>query len=304
MQHLEEKKVKKMSLSENILPSEEAFYVSYVNVKKIFYSPEDFFVLLDGFALMFEICQNKHLKWSKNGGVYLHFIYLVERYLNMFLKIKKFIKIVFFSQFSKLLNEHDPDLHLTYQLMIFHLKNLPIIKDNLMFYDDLNSYSADIKEERCVGFIGFSYNDLILGNAKLRTELKLHLLRIIGCNLNIGLVVMLTNNFWYDTDCASALTLSKRKFTTRFKIQAEDKNGFRIKNDDFGLTFENLSRSGLYLEATKDLEFRNLFILHLYLLETIPLENRKINTQLYDFKEEFPNVFKSILKFKQKSLVY
>ena len=70
----------------------------YENVKKIFLGNDENFILIDGAALMLEIIHNKHMNWTlDHRGVYLHFVYALERFLDMIMTLKKTVKIIFVS---------------------------------------------------------------------------------------------------------------------------------------------------------------------------------------------------------------
>jgi hypothetical protein len=63
---------------------------------------------------MLEIVHNKHMRWHHNRGVYLHFIYGVERFLEMLMGLKKSIKIIFLicmSTIHKILLYKDKNSH-------------------------------------------------------------------------------------------------------------------------------------------------------------------------------------------------
>lgn len=291
--------------SEEQFYPEELFNTKYENVKKIFYSPEDFCIHLDGLSLMLEVCQNQHSKWTQNGGVYLHFIYLIERYINMLLKQKSNIKILFFGYVGKLLQEYDPDLYLTYELLIFHLKNLPNINKNLLFFNWTSSdYEYDLRESQCVGLIAFGSFDIELGSFELQSKLRYHFNRLSLTNLNLGICVMLTRDFWHDLDCASAYTLTKIKSSLDLNVGNMFEISFR-NEEQLKIDFDDISRNKLYFKALEDSklfsnEFKRVFILHLYLLESLPLEKRKNSLDVTNFQEEFWQCFEMLKIFKKR----
>ena len=258
------------------------FNYNYENVKKIFMSTDDFFVIVDGCALILEVIQNKHTNWTSNRGVYLHLIYGIERYLSMLLGLKKFIKIIFFTEVERLLRKSDADLFLAFELAIFHLKNMPQFKNNLI-YCSLNDYEEEIQSERIAGFIGFSFRDLKLSNKTLESNLKVHLYTILALNLKIGVATFLTKNLWHDTNGAWGYIVEKGKG----HLYSDQIHNFSYdyREDHSAYTQSDISRHGFYFEAVKnvDANVKNHFYLHLYLLETTPVIKRKIK----DFPIEY-----------------
>jgi hypothetical protein len=122
-------------------------------VKKIFLGNDENFILIDGAALMLEIIHNKHMNWTQDHqGVYLHFVYALERFLDMIMTLKKAVKVIFFKQIEDSL-KCDPHLFLTYELMLFHLRNVPLFDEKLLFCESLDTYEASMKIERIAVFI-------------------------------------------------------------------------------------------------------------------------------------------------------
>lgn len=193
-----------MSLVEVKSPSQHLFNVNYEDVKKIFFSNDDLFILVDGLALIFEASLNKHLKWMVNGsGVYLHAIYCIERILDMFIKLKSNIRIVFFRNAENIIESCEcqsgrNDFTLLCQLVIMHLKSLDIFRNRLVFFRNFAEYVDDIKDERIVCYMGFSYLDIkVIPDEKLACQLESHFLKAILVNLNLGVNVILTKNLWF-----------------------------------------------------------------------------------------------------------
>jgi hypothetical protein len=176
----------------------------YENVKKLFLGTDENFILIDACALMLEIVHNKHMRWHHNRGVYLHFIYGVERFLEMLMGLKKSIKIIFFKQVEYEVWRIDADMFLAYELMLFHLRNVPAFENRLLFCDSLNDYESTIGGERIAAFVGFSYIHLNLTNKSLQKALKPFLARILVLNAVMGVSTLLTKNLWHDSDAASA----------------------------------------------------------------------------------------------------
>ncbi len=132
-------------------------------MKKLFLGNDENFILIDGAALMLEIIHNKHMNLTlDHQGVYLHF-------LDMIMTLKKAVKIIFFKQIVDTL-KFDAHLFLTYELMLFHLRNVPLFDEKLLFCESLNAYEANMKSERIAAFVGFSYIHLNLANKSLQEE--------------------------------------------------------------------------------------------------------------------------------------
>jgi len=176
----------------------------YENVKKLFLGTDENFILIDANALMLEIIHNKHMHWHHNHGVYLHFIYGVERFLEMLMSLKKFIKIIFFKQVVYEAWRLDADMFLAYELMLFHLRNVAVLENRLLFCNSLDDYESMIGGERIAAFVGFSYTHLNLTNKALQGKLKPFLARILTLNVEMGVSTFLTKNLWHDSDAASA----------------------------------------------------------------------------------------------------
>lgn len=288
-------------MEENI--ENELFHVNYENVKRIFFSTDDFFILVDGLSLMLETCLNKHLKWEENGGIYLHFIYCVERILKMLLKLKNFVKVVFFENVDTIIKHHElkserESFSLAYQLLIFHLKCLKTFKNRLVFYKDFKEYSEDLKNDRIICFMGFSYIDIShISNKELATKLMSHMIRLIQVNLDLGVSVILTKNFWYDSNCANAFIVTKSKHASKIEFQDD-----RIIQSEMGekINTSNMSRQSIYLNALDNIQFKYLFQLHIDLLDKIPLSKRKIIEFVPNFDAKYPDVYKEAQFFKLK----
>jgi hypothetical protein len=281
---------------------------TYENVKKTFQTSGDFYILIDGFALMFEVIQNKHLNWTKTnhgciGGSYLHFLYCVERYLGMLLKLKDYIKIVFFDSIEALVRKSNrSDLNLAYELMIFHLKKMPRFTDNLIF-TSISSYNQSIQKERIAGFMAYNYQEsLEIGDQSIKIELKNELMKIIEVNVRVGISTFLSKDFWYDSDYGRALFVLK---TGGFRSHSNPLQDASISLQlvaDQDSNFEEISRISFYHSALSniDLNLKKYFILHLYLLEKIPLSHRKIERVQTEILEaqKYVHLFSQVRIFK------
>ena len=182
----------------------EIFQVNYDNIKRVFFSTEDCFVLIDGLALVLDACLNQHTKWVQNGSaMYLHAIYYVERTLRMLLRLKSNIKLVFFTHLGSLIERCErqtqrDNLNLVYELVVFHLKSCEVFKDRLVFFSTLSEYRNSVKNDRIICYMGFSYIDTkLIPNQELAQQLRSHYVRLIQVNLDLGIIVILTKNFWY-----------------------------------------------------------------------------------------------------------
>jgi hypothetical protein len=192
------------------MSKQESLTFHYENVKKLFLGTDETFILIDANALMLEIIHNKHMHWNQNRGVYLHFIYGVERFLEMLMGLKKFIKIIFFKQIEDEAWRIDADMFLAYELMLFHLRNVPVFENRLVFCDSLDDYESLIGGERIAAFVGFSYTHLNMTNKSLQDKLEPLLARILTLNVEMGFSTFLTKNLWHDSDAASAFLVESR----------------------------------------------------------------------------------------------
>lgn len=185
---------------------DQIFRVYYENVKRVFFSTDDFFILVDGLSLVLEACLNQHLQWTSNG-VCLHAIYCVERLIRMLLKLKSNLKFAFFHQIDSIIERCESQtgrnqFDLIYQLVVFHLKSIEALKDRLVFYSSFSDYTSQLKNDRIICFMCFSYVDTkLVSNAYLARELKDHFVRVIYSTLDIGVKVIFTKNFWFVIIC-------------------------------------------------------------------------------------------------------
>lgn len=183
--------------------STELFYVEYESVKRLFFSPDDFFIAIDGLALVLEACLNKHLKWTQNGsGVYLHAIYYMERTLNMLIKLKPNLRLVFFQQIDQAIEKCErevnrDELTLVYNLAVLHFKSIEAFRGRVLFFTSFREYMTHMKDERIICYMGFSYVDTnLVNNEELAEILRRHFIQTIQVNLEMGINVILTKNFW------------------------------------------------------------------------------------------------------------
>ena len=193
----------------------EIFQVNYDNIKRVFFSTEDCFVLIDGLALVLDACLNQHTKWVQNGSaMYLHAIYYVERTLRMLLRLKSNLKLVFFTHLGSLIERCErqtqrDNLNLVYELVVFHLKSCEAFKDRLVFFSTISEYRNTVKNDRIICYMGFSYIDTkLIPNEELAQQLRSHYIRLIQANLDLGVTVILTKNFWY----RFYLTINKKSY--------------------------------------------------------------------------------------------
>ena len=75
--------------------------------------------LIDGDSLLMELSLDKNLDWTHSGQL-LHFIYLFERYLHLFVRKDGVFEIVFFKDFDKVCKS-SPCLYLARNVIIQHL---------------------------------------------------------------------------------------------------------------------------------------------------------------------------------------
>lgn len=181
------------------------FRVDYENVIRLLYSPDDFYIAVDGFGLVLEILLNQHFNWTttfNTSGVFLHVIYCIERTLGMLLKLKQNLKLVFFRQVDCLLDSFNHaresnDLALVFHHVVLHLKTLKAFKNRLLFFKNFGDYITFMKSERIVCYMGFSYADAkLINNDQLAILIDRHFVNAIQANLDLGISVILTKNFW------------------------------------------------------------------------------------------------------------
>lgn len=246
----------------------------FINVKKIFQSSDDYYVMLDGFSLLCELFHNRHVNWMNyqnsdgsniDGGCvsFLHFIYGIERYLNMLYKLKKNIKVVFFEPLEQILKENESEWYLAYELMIFHLMNMKNIVE-LKFYNGkcyLEEFSNDVKLGGTVCLILFNHLDMKLNNPNVKAKLKFFSEILVKECLFLGLRIILTKDFWHDSDCASAWSVGLKQGCEKTSFLELSKQIYLNKKNEqkHKLNFKNLSRQAIYFETLKQLKNDGVF---------------------------------------------
>lgn len=80
--------------------------------------------LIDGLSLVAECYYNQNVDW-KSGGQYLHFVYIFEKYIEMFSSLTDFYYIVFFHDLDKLL-QMDRSFYLALNIIYNHWQNLQV----------------------------------------------------------------------------------------------------------------------------------------------------------------------------------
>ena len=216
--------------------------------------------------------------------------------------LKKAVKIIFFKQIEDTL-KCDADLFLTYELMLFHLRNVPLFDEKLLFCESLDTYEASMKSERIAAFVGFSYIHLNLANKSLLKELKPLLARLLILNVQMGVTTILTKSFWHDTDAASAFLVESRhrheiRAATRDKLNEEE---IKLKRNNLKMIDSLIvTRNSFYFQALNDVKshLKKYFYIHLYLLETVALNERTFDGN--EFQPLRKELAEAVNKFKAK----
>lgn len=279
------------------------YKVIYENIQKVLQSSDDFFILIDGFGLILEIYSNRHLKWEQHGGVCLHYIYLLERYLKMFLQLKSHIKICFFEVVENIIRDKHPDLYLLLELTVLHLMSLPQFKDNIFIFKEnksgsyVDQYKTLIKEERISTYVTFNPFDLkIKASSLLEKDLRQHLNNLIKANLDTGVPVFLTKKFWHEIDSAKAFNITSIFYA---QIDTNFSTTNYIETNNF-IGKENFNRRDLYNEFINENNLtehtKQALILQLNLLETLDLDHRAFES--VDLLSKYNHLNKFLVNFK------
>jgi hypothetical protein len=262
----------------------------FISVKKIFQSSDDFYVMIDGFSLLLELFHNQHINWMSyrksdgsetDGGCvsFLHFIYGIERYLSMLYKMKKNIKVIFFDPVEQILKENETELYLAYELMIFHLANIKNLVE-VKFYTEksyMESFSNDVKLGGTICLLIFNYFDMKLKNPNVKAKLNFISEILVKECLFLGLRVILTKDFWYDSDCAKAWSIRLKEDCIKSSFLELSKQIYLNKKNDqnYCLNLKNISRQDIYFESLRKLRNDPLY------LKTILCLQVKFNFNLY-----------------------
>ena len=268
------------------------------SVKKMFTSTDDACFLVDGLAVICELTQNMHMPWNKasdgsnTGPCYLHLVYALERYLAMLMRLNASVKVVFFERVSVLLRQHDTNLYLAHELAIFHLSNIPALRDKVLLAAcGAQEFIDSIKQERICCMLTFHFNELAMRSSALQTKLVVHLVELIRAARLIGLDVLVTKGFWYDKDLARGYIVHKillkedqasdtppATTISSDTLKKKAKRPSEHLDDIFPATHFKLTRSYMYVDVLRQmnapLELHRAFVLHLYLLESLPVRMR------------------------------
>ena len=201
--------------------------------------------LVDGFSLVIQCLKDASLDWTC-GGQSLHFIYLLERYLQILFDLSNYCYIIFFRDIQSAVGSSS-SLRLAFALTFNHLTSLNMAKDKIKCFSSLScdEYEEFLRKETPTFIalnLNFNYfNDFGLSSSAKRNLINarhvleifhsghyLYLMLLDDCSLNSNRL-----NAFYSRrrDMLSKQRLEAIK-TLEFQKDMESiKDKFEIKRD-------------------------------------------------------------------------
>jgi superfamily II DNA/RNA helicase len=184
-------------------------------------------MLIDGYSLILECFKNNQIDWS-SGGQFLHLIYLIEKYIEMFANLTDFYFIVFFFDINVLFMQ-DNQLYLAVTIVLSHLTSIDQIKNKVKFFKSVSdvTYKEFLDQEKPTFLI---VNDEFKMEKLNNTELKdvYGIINIFHCSLEIKLMLI------------NELCMKSNRLNAFYSSRSNPKNEVYFKilknlryNDDF-----------------------------------------------------------------------